>query len=298
MALQVVQTNFDKVILSQIVELEIGPVVQEIITDATPEALGEIEWLDEPYVSGSGQINAIVQAFLFDFGERKLMIDTCIGNDKDRTDVPDWANLNLDFLGSLKSIDIDPLGITDVLCTHLHMDHVGWNTRYEQGVWKPTFPNAKYYFGKTDYEYWKGKPENEIRDDHMSFDDSVQPIVDAGLAVLVEETADLGDGVMLVPSFGHTPGHVSVQIDAGNATLIVTGDALHHPCQIARPDWSTEADYDQNLAATTRKGLLKDWFENQIVILGSHFSIPSLGNLSRDKDENYRFVPVSMNGER
>jgi len=183
----------------QIVELEAGEVIQEIIPDATPENIREINWLHPHFVDEAGNLRALVQSFLVKSDGRNILIDTCNGNDKIRTEFSQWGNLKIDFLKKLRDIGMTEETVDMVVCTHLHMDHVGWNTRYEDGQWLPTFPNAKYLFVRDEYEYWVKTPDKLI-DDYATLEDSVNPIMEAGLAELVDVNHRIDRHVRLFPT--------------------------------------------------------------------------------------------------
>lgn len=273
----------------QIVELEAGAIIQSIIKNATPENIRSIEWLYPHFADESGNLKALVQGFLIKSNNKYILIDTCNGNDKSRTDVPEWSNLKIDFIGNLAKIGVNPSEIDVVACTHLHMDHVGWNTRLENGKWVPTFPNARYLFAQKEYDYWFQKPEKEIADDKAAFDDSVSPIINAGLASLVDYDHKIDKNISFIPSPGHTPGHVSVRIVSSDEQAIISGDFLHHPCQIAEPTWFTDADTIPDQGIDTRMKLLDFIADSGSLLIGSHFANPVAGRVQR---KNGKFVFV------
>ncbi len=268
----------------QIVELDAGELIQSIIKNATPGNIRDIGWLYPHFADEAGRIKALVQCFLMKSDNKSILIDTCNGNDKARTDVPEWANLQTDFLKKLGDIGVTETGVDVVACTHLHMDHVGWNTKLKRGAWVPTFPNAKYLFARKEYEYWVQKPDKEIADDKAAFDDSVSPIVKAGLSKLVEVDHRIDRHVSFIPTPGHTPTHVSVLIESQNQRAIISGDFLHHPCQIANPEWSTDADTFPDKAIETRQRILDEVASTDTLLIGSHFANPVAGRVVRFKD--------------
>lgn len=268
----------------QIVELKAGELIQSIIKSATPENIRDIGWLSPHFADEAGKLKALVQGFLIRSDNKSILIDTCNGNDKARTDVPEWANLRTDFLKKLGEIGVAPTDVDIVACTHLHMDHVGWNTKLEAGVWVPTFPNAKYLFARKEYEYWEQKPEKEIADDKAAFDDSVTPIVRAGLAKLVDVDHEIDRHVSFIPTLGHTPAHVSVRIQSQGQRAIISGDFLHHPCQIANPQWNSDADTLPDKAAETRKRILDQIAGTDTLLIGSHFANPVAGRVVPSND--------------
>ena len=166
----------------QLIEIEGGAVIQEAIPEATRENIVKIPWLVPHFADSEGNLKALVQAFIVDTGKTRIIIDTCLGNEKKRTDVPEWGSLQTDFLERLEDCGYPRNDIDIVLCTHLHFDHVGWNTMLFDGEWVATFPKARYLFAKDEFDYWKAKPEEEIEDDRAGFSDSVVPVGTAGLA--------------------------------------------------------------------------------------------------------------------
>lgn len=268
----------------QIVELEAGELIQSIIKNASPENIKKIAWLCPLFADKSGKLKALVQAFLIKSDGNNILIDTCNGNDKTRTDVPQWGHLQTNFPKQLEELGATADRVDIVACTHLHMDHVGWNTRLEGGTWVPTFPNASYLFAQQEYDYWVQKPAKEIADDKAAFDDSVSPIVQSRLAKLVKTDHKIDRHVSLIPTPGHTPAHVSILIESQNERAIISGDFLHHPCQIAEPSWSTDSDTIPEDAMKTRVRLLEEIADTATVLIGSHFANPVAGRVARAGD--------------
>ncbi len=257
-----------------------------VLPQATPDALSEIDpnrsWLT-PYLDPDDQLLMTIQSFLVDTGSHKLLVDTCVGNDKPRR-FREWNELQTDYLHRLERAGASPEDIDLVLCTHLHIDHVGWNTRLEAGRWVPTFERAKYLFSHSEWDYWKDR-EGEV---DPIIDDSVRPIVEANLHQLVQGDETIAPGVELVPTPGHTPGHVSVLLRSQGAQAFITGDMVHHPCQLARPDWAAEPDVDKKRSTRTRHDIFERFADQPTLILGSHFHAPTAGHIVRDADR-YRF---------
>ena len=268
----------------QIVELEAGAIIQSIFKHALPETIRDMRGLYPHFADEMGNFKALVQGFLIKSENNIILIDTGIGNAKARTDVPEWANLQTDFLKNLEDIGVTATDITVVACTHLHMDHVGWNTKYDDGVWVPTFPKAKYLFVREEYEYWVQKPEREIADDNAAFDDSVAPIMEAGLAELVEADHRIDRHVSFIPTDGHSLAHVSVLIESQHKRAIISGDLLHHPCQIAQPQWTVNPDRLPDKALVTRQRLLDQIADTDTLLIGSHFANPVAGRVVRSED--------------
>jgi glyoxylase-like metal-dependent hydrolase (beta-lactamase superfamily II) len=270
------------VTVTRILELEATGGTRFILPDATPEAAREIGWLYPHFADETGKLRMSVHALVVETPGRRIIVDTCIGNDKQR-DIPTWSNLQTGFLKDLEAAGFAPDSIDTVLCTHLHVDHVGWNTKLVDGQWVPTFPKARYLIGRAEYEYWLA--EDEGADPERSpFHDSVKPVFDAGLVDLVDTDHRVCDEVRLEPTLGHTPGHVSVRISSKGEEALITGDFAHHPCQLARPDWASRADYDQSASTDTRRRMFGELAASQALVIGTHFAAPTAGHVVRDGD--------------
>ncbi len=266
----------------QIVEIEdCGKLIQSIIKDATSENVRKIKWLYPHFAGKKGNLKAAVQSFLIKSGKNNILVDPCNGNNKIRTDISEWSNLQTNFIKNLNKI-IREKEINIVACTHMHCDHVGWNTMLENSNWVPTFQNAKYLFVKEEYDYWKNKPDKEIADDRAAFNDSVVPIIKEGLAQFVKTDYKIDKNISLIPTPGHTPGHVSILIESKRKRAIISGDILHHPCQIANPEWSTDSSLP-DIAKGTRKRMLEEIADTDTLFIGSHFSNPVAGNIIKSK---------------
>jgi glyoxylase-like metal-dependent hydrolase (beta-lactamase superfamily II) len=221
------------------------------------------------------------QAFVLRSRGKTFMIDTCIGNDRQR-EFEVFTNMQTSFLADLNTAGFPAEQIDGVLCTHLHFDHVGWNTRKEVDRWVPTFPQARYYFGREEYAHWQHLRETGgyHHVDHLL--DSVDPIVQAGLADFIDPDFQLTDEVSLIPTPGHTPGHVSVLIRSAGQQAIITGDMMHHPIQLAVPATHGRFDMDAERGAQTRVDFVNRYTDTPTLIIGSHFSDPSAGHIIRD----------------
>ncbi|MEI9992282.1 MAG: MBL fold metallo-hydrolase [Rhizomicrobium sp.] len=271
------------VTVTRVVEMAVDAAVDgpiPFMLDATPEALKTMPWLWPNYVTPKGELRLSFHALLVDAPGLKLVVDTCMGNDKPRKELGGNA-LHTAFLEDLVAAGFTRESVDAVVCTHLHVDHVGWNTMLENGKWVPTFPNARYLFSAKDYEHWIASDEDQMAD---IMSDSVTPIVEAGLAQTVALDHRISPELRLIPTTGHTPGHVSVMIESKGETAVITGDMIHHPCQIGRPDWSTEYDSDKKASVATRRAVFQDWADKPILIIGSHFAAPTAGWIKRDGD--------------
>ena len=273
--------RFGEITIERIVEQE-GPFLPalDVFPALTPAMLDENRhWLAPQALDAEGRLLMSFQSFLVRTPRHTILIDSCIGNDKPRATRPAW-NMKTDdrFMRGLAATGLGVENIDFVLCTHLHVDHVGWNTRLQDGRWVPTFPNARYVFAATEYEYWKGQhatTENPV------FADSVLPVVEAGRAELVGSDHQLGDHLRLLPTPGHTPGHVSVALGAHRADAVVSGDIIHSPLQARYPELSLRFDTDMAAAAVSRRAFLERFAETDTVCCMTHFPSPSFGRLAR-----------------
>lgn len=255
-----------------------------LLPEATPENLEPMhDWLKPHFLNDDNTVPLSIHAFLITTPTMSILVDTCIGNDKPRA-MPAWNQLQGDFLEQLAARGTPREKIDTVLCTHLHVDHVGWNTMLVDEKWVPTFDNARYLFAQTEWDFWKDEidpfgPEAK--------NDSILPIIESDQIDLVETDHLVTEGVQLVPTPGHTPGHVSVLITSGNERAIITGDIFHHPVQFSRPHWIDNADSHSDIAAQSRLKFMDD-FNGSTLVLGTHFALPTAGHLVRD-GEHYRF---------
>jgi len=276
------------VTVTQIVEL-VFEGLDAFLPDATPDAVLPIPWLRPDFITPEGILKFSIHAFVVDTGTRRLIVDTCVGNDKPRAVFPEWHLLQTRFLEDLTAAGYAPETIDTVLCTHLHLDHVGWNTRRQGDRWVPTFPNARYLIERTEFGYLHEEAEAEdvepwLREMNRTvMADSIRPVVEAGLVDLVDDDHRICDEVSLVPTPGHTIGHVSVQIRSGEESALITGDFIHHPCQLAHPEWSVTTDYDPRASERTREQQFSRLAGTSTLVLGTHWPTPSAGLIVRDE---------------
>jgi glyoxylase-like metal-dependent hydrolase (beta-lactamase superfamily II) len=270
------QWQIGDVKITRVVEIESLGGSRFILPDATRDACLPYGWMQPHFMDEQGNLLMSVHALVVDTGEHRILVDTCIGNDKERN-VPNWSHLQTHFLQDLEAAGYAPDTIDTVLCTHLHVDHVGWNTMLVDGQWVPTFPNARYLFARTEWEHWDANDDETVYGPVLA--DSVRPVVEAGLVDLVDMDHRVCPEVCLEPTPGHTPGHVSVHIRSGGAEALITGDCIHHPVQMTRPDWCSSADVDQAQGLQTRETLLQRYVDQDILIVGTHFATPTAGHI-------------------
>jgi glyoxylase-like metal-dependent hydrolase (beta-lactamase superfamily II) len=176
------------------------------------------------------------------------------------------------------------------MCTHLHADHVGWNTRLLNGRWVPTFPNARYIMAETEFRYWQERVAREGPAlNHGAFADSVLPVIASGQADLVSMDHRVSAGVQFEPAPGHTPGSVLIHIEDGGCHGVCTGDILHHPLQLDHPEMPSGYCEDPAASARVRVKLCEDYADTRTRILTAHFPDPSSGFIRRD-GRRYRFA--------
>ena len=271
--------------VSQVVEIGPVPTSPKFFFKDPPEDLvARHQWLKPHFADEQNRLLLSIHCFVIESAGRRIVVDTCVGNDKKRQH-PAWNQLNGSFLQDLAEAGFAPDTIDTVLCTHLHVDHVGWNTRLVDGHWVPTFANARYLFARKEWEHWsllaKARSQsgygNGEPDDVLG--DSVRPIIDAGLAELVDTDHRITDEVWLEPTPGHTPGHVSVRIESDGQRAVITGDLMHHPIQCSEPDRIVNFDTDRELACSTRRNFLACCASDQALVLGTHFAPPTAGRV-------------------
>ncbi len=256
--------------------------------DATAAAVARHPWLVPDYADEQGNIGLRVQAIVIEHGGRTVLVDPCVGNDKVRP-IPFWNEMSWPFLDRVADAGFDVTSIDTVLHTHLHADHVGWGTHLVDGAWVPTFTNARHLYTARELEYCRAGDNPGTAG---VYDDSVAPVIAAGLSDIVDENADLGDGMVLEPTTGHTPGHVSLWIESAGEQALITGDFLHHPVQCAEPQWAEVGDFDVEQARETRRRMLAKAAATGALMLGTHFTGSPAGRVVAAGDV-WRFEPVA-----
>ena len=249
-----------------------------------------LTWYDQPdEVTADPETSFMtfsVHSWVIEIDGLTILVDTCDGNHKNRS-LEAVHQLDTDYLGNLRRAGFAPEDIDLVMCTHLHFDHVGWNTRLENGRWVPTFSNARYLFGKRDYAYFQANPAGEELH-YESFLDSIVPVMEAGKGELVDENhiahREIGDGVWLEPAFGHSPGCCTINAQAGGPPALFWGDVIHHPVQLIRHDLTFAFDMDGATASATRKRTLERVADSETLCFPAHFRRTSAGHVKRDGD--------------
>ena len=276
--------------------------INELIWGAKRDAVQEIDWLLPNYAEEDGTLKGLIQSFILDAPSARIVVDTCIGDNKDRRYFKKFHECQTGFLERFEQAGFTRGSIDYVLCTHMHSDHVGWNTMWDGDKWIPTFPNARYLFADTELAFWetenaedKGDPATAetkreagnrafVRTQIQTHIDSIAPVFEQGLADSVPTNHQVCEEVKLIPTPGHTPGHVSVWIASQGQEAVITGDCIHHPCQIARPNWPTVVDHDQEMGNRTRQNLLETARNQGTLFIGTHFCEPTAGQIEKDGD--------------
>ncbi|MEU3312846.1 MBL fold metallo-hydrolase [Streptomyces sp. NPDC006662] len=285
--------NLGDIVVRRVDEIELprrtGP---WLLPDATSEVLDEAPWL-RPDFADADVPRLASHSFAVEAGGLRIVVDTGIGNDKPRAN-PAWNGLDTNFPQRLAAAGFPPESVDLVITTHLHTDHVGWNTRLTGGDWVPTFPRARYLVGRTEWDHWAAADLDEPR--RQMFRDSVTPVRDAGQYDLVDVPArgrEVAPGVLLVPAPGHTPGQVAVELRGSDRRALITGDSIHHPVQLSHPHVTSCVDIDPAQAVRTRAQLLDALADTDALLLGTHFPQPTGGTVRR---ENGRYRLLAEHG--
>lgn len=249
-------------------------------------------WLEPTFVDkASGQLMLCIQSYIVQTPHHNILIDSCVGNLKERPTYPFWHRINPDhYQRNFAAIGLTMNDIDYVMCTHLHVDHVGWNTRLENGRWVPAFPKAKYVFAERELAFWTQK-EREEPGRVPWITDSVLPIVQARRHELVSSRHELSDVVKLIPTPGHTIDHFAVHIGKPGADAVISGDMIHSPIQARYPEVSMRSDYNSEQGIQSRRNLFARLCDTSTLLCPAHFPSPSKGRLTR-WGEGFRFTLV------
>lgn len=263
-----------------------GPFIApaDFLPDFDPEVLRANPELTGPRLidPATGKLIFSFHSFVLKTGHHTILVDSCLGNDKERPSRPQFHHLRTPYLADLAAAGVQPEQVDFVMCTHLHWDHVGWNTRLENGSWVPTFPNARYIMARREFDHWQGVQQQGGESPHrLAFEDSVLPVVRTGQSQLVDDDFALEDGLWFEAAPGHTPGNVVIHARSGDERAVFIGDVLHHQLQLAKPEWSTAACTDRELSRQTRMRLIEEHAERGTRLLPAHFPAPTVGRIRR-----------------
>jgi glyoxylase-like metal-dependent hydrolase (beta-lactamase superfamily II) len=267
--------------IHRIIEMEVGftPAL-EFLPNLTKEVLDENRsWLHPAALYANDNLVLCFQSYVIQTGKHNILVDSCIGNDKDRAARPLWHKKKDDaFMKGLAAAGLTVNDIDFVLCTHLHVDHIGWNTRLENGRWVPTFPKARYIFSKTELDFWLDEAK---KTDLPQIVDSVIPIVEAKACDIVTSDHSLNDLITLIPTPGHTIDHYAVTLGHGGKDAVFTGDLIHTPLQALHPELTMRVDYNPAQGAASRRKFLETYCDTSTLCCFAHFPSPSKGFVKR-----------------
>ena len=280
--------------VSRIVEYE-GPIFPPgfLFPDADEDTLrANADWLQPAFIDPeTGHLIMSFHSYVVRTPRHTILVDTCLGNHKHRPQRDFWHMRDGPYIADLAAMGIAPEDVDFVMCTHLHVDHVGWNTRLVDGRWVPTFPNARYLFGRRELEHWQSvaaaAPDAPVN--HGSYQDSVLPVVEAGQAVLVDDGHTLDDGIWVEDAPGHTPGNAMISLKSAQGNAVLTGDTIQHPLQLARPDWSSAFCDDPALSRESRTRLIEGAADTDTLVLTGHFPDPVAGRIVSAAGGGFRF---------
>jgi glyoxylase-like metal-dependent hydrolase (beta-lactamase superfamily II) len=252
----------------------------EFLPNLTPAVLAENrDWLRPDALDEEDRIILCMQSYVVRTPHHTILVDSCLGNDKDRPSHPRWhRKTDTRWMDALAAVGLRVEDIDVVLCTHLHVDHVGWNTRLENGRWVPTFPKARYLFSARELDFWtRRNAEAPI----PWIGDSVLPVVAARRAELIRSDHAVDDHVRLLPTPGHTIDHFAVQLGRDRDEAVITGDLIHTPLQARHPELHMRIDHDPLQAVATRRAFLERYCDTDTLCCFAHFPSPSKGFVRR-----------------
>ncbi|MEC3982630.1 MBL fold metallo-hydrolase [Amycolatopsis sp. H20-H5] len=274
--------------ITRVIERPPAGLPREFIFPDVPRATWEAHrsWLaPEFWHPESDETRSVMQTWLVRSEGKTILIDTGVGNGKERPYMPFFAHYNTDFLGSLARAGVRPEDVDLVVNTHVHGDHVGWNTTLEDRQWVPTFPNARYVIARADFDYWNPENEHKTRSGRQMqnvFEDSVAPVHHAGQTVLWEDHFELDGGLRVDPAPGHTPGSSVVTLTSGTDRAVFVGDLLHSPLQFAEPDCCPSFDEDEQQARAARRRVLGWAADHNALVLPAHLPGAGAAEIRRD----------------
>jgi glyoxylase-like metal-dependent hydrolase (beta-lactamase superfamily II) len=287
------QYSIGEISIIQVIEQRGASFAPEVLfPDWDPAILEQQRALMVPacFDERDGRLISSIHTWVLRTRHHTIHVDSCAGNHKNRPSVPRFHQLNLPFLEGLAAAGVSPESVDYVMCTHLHADHCGWNTRLLDGRWVPTFPNARYLFSKAEYEHWRG-PAGKQGVNAGVYEDSVLPVVESGQAEIVDGEGSVGDGLMFHPTPGHTVGHVAIKLQSREHRAVFSGDIMHQPLQVFRPDWNSAFCEDPTRARASRRWLFEHAADTGSTVFTAHFANSSAGRITRHGDRfDWRFV--------
>jgi glyoxylase-like metal-dependent hydrolase (beta-lactamase superfamily II) len=239
------------------------------------------------YLPEADQLVTSVHSWLVRTRHHTILVDACSGNHKDRHFWPRFHMLQTPYLERLAQAGVRPEDVDIVMCTHLHADHIGWNTMLRDGRWVPTFPNARYLISRKECEHWDPLQNPAAADDphrRIAYQDSVLPVLDAGLAQLVSGPHAVDDELLIEDAPGHTPGHILLKLRHASGGGVFCGDVIHHPIQVYAPDWVMCFCEDPEQSRRTRRRVLEHCADSGALLLPTHFGAPHVVAVERAGD--------------
>jgi len=283
--------NVGSVRVDTVVELATVPLAfAHFLPDSTPEAIAaEAEWLRPRFADASLTHGLLsFHTYVLRSDTCTILVDTCIGNDKDRGGHAGFHRLTTGWLRDLQQLGVAPESVDYVMCTHMHGDHVGWNTRLSNGRWVPTFPNARYVFARSEFEHRARLRETKPGGDYGVYADSILPVVESGQVDLVDSDHELEGLLRLEAAPGHTPGNVVIHLQPGREHAVLSGDVIHHPLQVKYPEWSAAFCEDPAASAACRRRFVEAHADTETLILPAHFPAPTAGYI-RSHGNRWRY---------
>lgn len=282
---------YGDVTIERVLDLEVKLSPFPLLPELTPEILDRHrDWLGPELMDPHGdKLIGSFHSFIIRAPDSITVVDTCCGNDKQRPNRPHYHQQANPYLERLVASGIRPEDVDYVLCTHLHGDHVGWNTRLQEGRWVPTFPNARYLVSRLEWEYWQNEARREAYNPDDFYDDSIRPVYEAGQLELIDESFRIAENITVELTPGHTPGHLCVRISDGKEEAVMSGDLMHCVLQVAEPQLNSCFCEAAEEARATRKTFLKRALKNNTLVMPAHFPAPSAGRVVTTDDGEYRF---------
>ena len=281
-----------EVSISRVIEIDRSsfPTASMLPDSTADEIAAHHRWLKPHFFDErTGDLASRIQTYVVRTPRHTVVIDTGVGNGKTRAGSSAWHMRQSSYLDDLAAVGVTPEQVDFVLCTHLHVDHVGWNTRWKDGRWVPTFPKARYVIAGAEWEFWKYESDTG-NEESGCIADSVVPVVEAGQALLVASDFTIDEHLRFEPWIGHTPGHVCVRLTTSAGSAVFSGDLMHRTVQVAEPQWSSRFCYDPAKARETRRAFVERHADSGTLILAGHFPHP--GFIVREGG-GYRFTPAA-----
>jgi glyoxylase-like metal-dependent hydrolase (beta-lactamase superfamily II) len=244
------------------------------------------KWMSR-FIDADRHFDLISQSWILHVDGRVVVIDPCTGNGRNFPNFPPAHMLDTPYIERFASTGVRPEDVDFVFCTHLHMDHCGWNTTLRDGRYVPTFPNARYIIVKREFDRWDPRrPDHKpVAPNAETFESSVLPVLEAGLAELIPDTFQISPSLMVEPSHGHTIAHAQLHLTTDTREAYFVGDTFHHPVEMVHPEIDDKTSEDFELLHKTRRLIIETCIAKNALVIPAHFSTPFGGSLRRDNGE-------------